>query len=103
MHNLFEWDDSIAGQKYRESQAMYILRSIVVVSEKEDESTQNHTYVRAFVSSGNNDHVYNHISVIVRDGDEYEKLLKQAYADLQNFKRKYSCLKEFEEILALID
>jgi len=37
MHNCFEWDDGIAANEYRLTQARSLLRSIVTVVEKEDE------------------------------------------------------------------
>jgi hypothetical protein len=40
---------------------------------------------------------------MVRDEDEYRKLLEQAYAELHSFKQKYSCLSELANILELID
>ena len=41
--------------------------------------------------------------VMVKDEDEYQKLLEQARRELHVFKQKYSCLSELAEIIALID
>ena len=46
---------------------------------------------------------YKQTIVMVKDEDEYKKLLDQAYLELHAFKQKYSCLSELAEILALID
>jgi hypothetical protein len=46
---------------------------------------------------------YKQTIVMVKDEDEYQKLLAQAYSELHSFKQKYSCLSELAEILALID
>ena len=45
LHDEFEWDDSVAAELYREHQARYIIRSVVVAVPEREE-----TYVRAFVS-----------------------------------------------------
>ncbi len=45
LHPEFEWDDAVAAERYREEQARYIIRSVIVsVPERED------AFVRAFVS-----------------------------------------------------
>ena len=46
---------------------------------------------------------YKQTIVMVKDEDEYSKLLEQAYRELHSFKQKYSCLSELAEIIALID
>ena len=46
---------------------------------------------------------YKQTIVMVKDEDEYKKLLNQAYTELHSFKQKYSCLSELADILALID
>jgi hypothetical protein len=40
---------------------------------------------------------------MVRDEDEYQKMLDHAYMELRNFKKKYSYLVELADIIALID
>lgn len=101
MHNCFEWDDSVAGEKYRETQARHIIR--LLVSTKENNGKVEKTNIRVFVSSGKNDSAYVPTRLVVRNQDEYEALLSRAYAELRAFKKKYATLSELEEILALID
>lgn len=101
MHDCFEWNDTIAGQKYRESQAANIIRLLVI--EKDDGERKEKTNIRFFVSTGNRDNKYTQTKRIVVIQDEYEKLLERALAELRAFKAKYSSLSELEEILALID
>ena len=97
LHKCFEWDDSIAAEKYRLEQARRILMFIVRVPENKDKppireyqiTTERHTYqpTRAFLSNQ----------------DEYEELLKRAYAELAAFKKKYKMLSELEEVFKAID
>lgn len=100
MHSIFEWDDNIAGTKYREIQAGTMIRNLVFVRNDE---TEEKTNVRLFVSTGKRDGTFSPTRVIVRNQDAYEELLARAYAELRAFKKKYSSLSELEEILALID
>lgn len=99
MHDVFEWDDSIAGRKYRESQAGYMVRNLVIKVDKR----QNTEAVRYFVSTGNRDNSYAPVRLVVRNEDAYLNLLNRAYAELRAFKKKYSTLSELDEILSLID
>lgn len=99
LHKCFEWDDSIAGHKYRCIQAQKVVRSLVITREDTGEKTP----IRLLHSEGNRTGEYKPIYVIVRDKDEYQSLLERAMDELRAFKRKYSCLSELEEILELID
>lgn len=99
MHDMFEWDDAVAGEKYRESQAKQIIRMLVVVDEKKEDAEP----VRYYVSTFNRDKTYTPTRLIVRDEDAYQNLLKAALADLIAFKKKYAILNELDELLRLID
>ena len=100
MHSIFEWDNSVAGNKYREIQAGTMVRNLVIVRHDE---TEEKTNVRYFVSTGKRDSTYTPTRLVIRNQDAYEQLLERAYAELRTFKEKYSTLSELDEILALID
>lgn len=102
MHSCFEWDDSIAGDKYREIQAGKMIR-LLVITRKKDDQEEEKTNIRFFVSTGNKDNTYTPTRLVVKNQTAYEELLERAYAELRTFKAKYSSLSELEEILALID
>lgn len=101
MHGCFEWNDTIAGQKYRESQAASMIRQLVIVKDSDGEPKK--TNIRFFVSTGKRDNTYTPTKRIIRKQDEYEALLERAMAELRAFKQKYSSLSELDEILSLID
>ena len=103
LHKCFEWNDTDAAEKYRLIQARDVIRHLIVIrrdNEKEDEPVQFRVMMKneRTYESG-----YKQTIVMVRDEDEYRKLLEQAYAELHSFKQKYSCLSELAEILELID
>lgn len=101
MHNIFEWNDVIAGEKYREIQAGKMVRNIVIVREEEKKTTEK-SNVRYFVPTGNRDNTYTTTKAFVIKQNGYEELLNRAYMELRAFKQKYQSLTELEEIFALI-
>lgn len=101
MHSCFEWDDTVAGQKYRESQAGKMIRQLVIVKDNDGEPEK--TNIRLIVSTGKRDNTYTPTKLIVKKQDEYEALLERALAELRAFKQKYSTLSELDEIMGLID
>lgn len=100
MHSMFEWDDTVAAEKYRLSQARGIIQHITIVKgHPRSEPIQ----VRAFVSTGHRNSIYRPITAVVTEMDSYAKLLSDAKLELQAFKNKYKDLVEFKELFELID
>lgn len=99
LHKCFEWNDSVAGHKYRCIQAQQVVRNLVVVKEEIEEKTP----IRFFYNTGDRSGEYKPVKMILKNEDEYQALLKRAMEELHSFKKKYSCLSELEEILVLID
>lgn len=95
LHDMFEWDDSIAAEKYREEQAKKIIRSIVYAVEDKPITT------RMYPSMGSN--TYQHIERVMQSDEKRKYLLKTAKAELDAFKRKYQILTELSEVFAVID
>lgn len=95
MHDMFEWDDSIAGEKYRKQQASHIISNIHVKIIAEDKPNR---LVRAFVTTKKNSG-FKPIEKIVKDVDQYALLLDKAYRELNYIKVKYDNLKEIQELL----
>lgn len=97
LHKCFEWNDSIAAEKYRVLQAQKILQFIVRVPDKPD-TLQIREYQ---ITSERN--VYQPTRLFLSNEDEYENLLKRALRELQAFKAKYAKLSELETIIEAID
>lgn len=98
LHKCFEWDDSIAAEQYRIQQARYVVHHLVI---KEEVVPKDRPEVRYFVKPKQSEG-YKQTQFVMKIDTEYEALLKQAWAELQAFKRKYSMLKELQEIFDLI-
>lgn len=101
LNKCFEWNDGVAADRYRLWQARDIVTKIVL-RRQDGEESEKQPPVRAFYKTKEQSG-YVETRRIVVSNDSYEKLLQQAYGELQAFKRKYSMLSELEEILALID
>ena len=95
LHPCFEWDDATAAEKYRQSQAALIVRSIVTV----EESANGPQEVRAFVHAQEN---YHPISVVVNSEEQMEELLRTALDELKAFRRKYSALSQLAAVMEAI-
>lgn len=97
LHNDFEWNDTIAGEKYRKIQAAEMIRMFVFSPIEE-----NNEPTRVFeISTQKN--VYKPTKMIVKNEDEYQSLLKMAMVELEAFKRKYNRLTELEAVFKAIE
>ena len=104
LHKCFEWNDSSAAEKYRLNQAREVIRHLIVIHRDDEDTGKEPIQFRVMMKNERDrDSGYKQTVVMVRDEDEYRKLLEQAYAELHCFKKKYSCLSELSEILALIE
>jgi hypothetical protein len=103
LHDRFEWDDSIAGPKYRERQAADLIRSVRVkfISPTSKEEID----VRAFVSrreAGDLHAVtseYAPVEEIMLDDVARTVLLRGMEREWLAFRRRYEHLHEFGEMI----
>ena len=97
LHKCFEWDDSVAAEKYRLMQARKVIISLVYKKKEDDEVP-----VRCFqITTYKN--TYQPTRKFLVQEDEYKSLLARAKEELQNFKRRYSTLTELESVFESID
>lgn len=98
LHNSFEWNDERAASLYRETQARYIIRSLVVTRENKEPT-------RAFVSltRTSESHEYHSIDAVLKSKDDTESLLQQAHRDMLAFVRKYKNLQELATVIEAIE
>ena len=117
-HGMFEWDDSIAGEKWRLDQARKIICSLSLKIEHRDADVKDigltidndATTVPAFVSIVPRSDVsamarsqYINVSRGLSDQETREIVLKNAMRLLKVFKDKYSAYVEFAQIISDID
>mgnify|MGYP006972481729 FL=1 len=97
LHPCFEWDDTVAAEKYRQGQAQEIIRQIVVAPESGE--TQP-AAVRAFI---NISHEYHPIDVVVQRPDMAEVMMRDALAELKAFQNKYEALSSLQPVFKAIE
>lgn len=119
-HEMFEWDDAIAAEKYRLRQSAQIINQLQIEITYEEAKTTdteiilevpNHTIkTSAFVNVGERyssrpteKATYVNIIDAMKDADKRKQVLKNASASLEAFKQKYKGFKELERVIAEID
>lgn len=96
LHKCFEWDNDVAAERYRITQAGNIIRMLYIVPKSEDVPP-----VR--VLSRTSDTVYQPTRTFLTNHDEYDDLLKRALSELESFRKKYNTLSELESVFEQID
>jgi cell fate (sporulation/competence/biofilm development) regulator YlbF (YheA/YmcA/DUF963 family) len=103
LHKIFEWNDSVAAEKYRLTQAGQIINNLVVVLDEYEQ----HEPVRAFVNVNANaqkktGEFINIVSAIQQE-DTRAIVVANALRELQEFKKKYKQLTELSSVFVEID
>ena len=109
MHNDFEWDDEIAGEKYRVIQAQTMIRNLVLVDNSKDEPAEElatdkpkQIPIRVLHNTTNRNE-YKPTEYFIENKDEYQTLLSKALAELEAFKKRYAMIAELEEVFNAIN
>ena len=102
LHSEFEWDDTTAAEKWRCSQASYIIRSLVVREEEEEEPTKQEP-VRMFFKVGHDAPSYQPIHTILQSPESTDALIRQAGMELAAFMRKYNGILKKINATSMID
>lgn len=100
LHNSFEWDNTIAGHKWRVQQARWLLAVYVEPVEGSNEP------VRTFVSlttDRRNGGGYRMLADVREDEAMFQQMLDDAMAELRVFRRKYAALKALQPLFETID
>jgi len=98
IHDYFEWEDTLAAQKYREVQARTLIARLRVVYQK------TNTPVPAFVSVERDPDVdeprggYLDVKTAMTHDDTKEKVLWSALSELEAVRRRYGALQELDEV-----
>ena len=97
LHKCFEWNDSVAAEKYRLQQARGVLINLVY-KEKEPKVEP----VRMFQITTQKNVYQPTVQFLVQE-DEYQHLLKRAKSELESFKKRYHTLSELQEVFEAIE
>ena len=95
-HKEFEWDDTVAAEKYRLEQARELIGHIRII--RDDDPSPDYKE-RAFVSAPGANHVYVPLQSALGNEGYREHLLKQAKGDCEVFLAKYRRLQELAGVV----
>lgn len=98
IHEEFEWNDTVAADKYRDTQAQYIIRSVVAVMVNQ---SGDERILRAFVNLGPGTG-HTQIERVIASSDLTSQLLDRALADLRRWRFKYQVYKELSGLVASV-
>lgn len=101
LHKLFEWDDTLAAEKYRQQQAGMMISSLQVVVIAETEDTEEKT-TRAFVTL-KRETEYEPISAVVADPEKYDLLKERAIRQFKADRERYQEVYDLQELFDMID
>ena len=101
LHKEFEWNDAVAGEKYREIQAGKMITNLKVVT-KVDETKKTRGFVSLEYGVGKPG-VFESTEKVLSVTEKKNRLLTLAIRDLQAFRKKYISLSELGELFEVMD
>lgn len=103
-HELFEWDDQVAAERYRLVQAGKIINNLEVhvTTVNNPEPVQTKAVVSVTPEPFEKAE-YTSIETAFAQRDTRDIVLKNALRELRSFERKYSGLKELADVFRAID
>jgi hypothetical protein len=103
-HNLFEWNDSVAAERYRLQQATVAINSVEVqiVNESTATAISQAAFVNVISKAPARTGEFAPIDVALSDANMRNALLQNALKELQSFRRKYSQLSELTAVFTEI-
>lgn len=97
MHQFFEWNDTVAAEKYRKIQAQQLILKIAYVRDEEDNQPKRYYHNISYSTRE-----YHPVEYIFQHEDAYSLLKKRAIDYLRNAEKKFAEIKELESIWPLI-
>lgn len=101
LHDIFEWDDTIAANKYRLYQATKLICNLKCEVATDEEKT---FVVRAYLNvSENKKGSFVNVQSAFENPDSRKLVLERALQELESFKNKYMELSELASVFDAID
>lgn len=99
LHDLFEWDDSLAAQKYREAQAR-ILITVVRVETPSGNDLPKYVNVKFLDDKGNKQRGYVTLDLAMKEQTLKEQIISAALREVRHWESKY---KDYQELGGIIN
>lgn len=103
LHSAFEWNNKLAADQHRLTQARQLIRAVISIPEPERGET--FTPLRAFVSvhTEGTKRVYRPIHIALANPEEREALLRRMRREWSAMKVRYEALLEFSKIAEAVE
>jgi len=101
LHELFEWDDTIAGQQWRLQQARVLINEVKVIIDQQEMYAFESVCVQIEDSADTN-REYKSIYDIKSDIEYKRQVIESAYRQLMYWKQKYQAYSEFSDVIESI-
>jgi len=96
LHSEFEWDDGIAAEKFRETQARHIINCLCIKAEGTEPVRQYFNIVKSEAE-------YKPLTAILRDPEDKVRLYDQVERELKAIRKKYAAIEAFAKVWEAID
>ena len=99
LHDWFQWDDTKAAERYRETQAQYLLRSINVVVKYQEEEWETRLFYNVIVQ----ERAYYTIDKVLTEDDIRAQVIEKAKKSLTSWTRIYGLYEELFDVTRAIE
>lgn len=102
LHSFFEWSDSAAAHQHRLAQARGLIRSVVAIYVQDDApAVRQRAYVN--IKKANEPQHYRELSHALSQKDTRDAVLRRAWSEFQQWRKRYRDLREFAEFFDAAD
>jgi hypothetical protein len=103
LHECFTWDNREAAKKYREGEARAVISSVTVEYENESEGPTEPIRCYVHVPQDDGGQNYTATADVMTDADMRQRVVEEALAMLEGWRRRYANLEELGHIFAAMD
>jgi len=107
LYSFFDWDNNLAADKWRLTQAKYLIRSITVIISAPEYTEPQRAFVcvsKGYLNGSEREEgTFLTIESAMSDKETRELLVKKALQELKFWKARYQHLKELSSLFAAID
>lgn len=104
LHDLFEWDDSIAAHEHRLAHARKLIRSIEVVIKRDGKEFQTRAFHNVIIRrNSHTERAYAAVERVMSEPELRQQVIDKALRELESWQRRYREYKELGMVFTVID
>ena len=100
LHKLFEWNDTVAAEAYRNQQARDVIRFLKITVVDEETQKKEPTFIRYFISTGKHDGSYKKTEIVFKNATEADRVLENMRRDAEIFINRYKIYSDLNPSLS---